>query len=372
MPPRYAYLGPAGTFAETALRGLPESRDAELIPVETVADAFAAVRDGSVDGAVVPFENSVEGAVTGTLDEFATGSPLQIAREMLVPVRLSLLARAGTDLGGIRVVASHPHATAQCRHWLRAHLPEARVRAAPSTAEAAAAVAEGAGAADAAIASPAAGTRYGLTELAADIGDHQGAVTRFVMAVEPRPLPPPTGADRTTVVTLIADDHPGALLELLTEFAVRGVNLTRIESPPHRPRVGPVLLLDRLRGAHRGRPRGGRPGRPASVLRGGQVLRLLPASGRRGPPAPLRDLRRRLPVGRGVAGSSPAGPGVSPAGLPEPARPVLSRQGPPEPVGLARARSGPSGLRPAMRCYGAVAKPPGSRELLRVSLTSIV
>ena len=232
MPPRYAYLGPAGTFAETALRGLPESRDAELIPVETVADAFAAVRDGSVDGAVVPFENSVEGAVTGTLDEFATGSPLQIAREMLVPVRLSLLARAGTDLGGIRVVASHPHATAQCRHWLRAHLPEARVRAAPSTAEAAAAVAEGAGAADAAIASPAAGTRYGLTELAADIGDHQGAVTRFVMAVEPRPLPPPTGADRTTVVTLIADDHPGALLELLTEFAVRGVNLTRIESGP--------------------------------------------------------------------------------------------------------------------------------------------
>jgi len=232
VPPRYAYLGPAGTFAETALRGLPESRDAELIPVETVADAFAAVRDGSVDGAVVPFENSVEGAVTGTLDEFATGSPLQIAREMLVPVRLSLLARAGTDLGGIRVVASHPHATAQCRHWLRAHLPEARVRAAPSTAEAAAAVAEGAGAADAAIASPAAGTRYGLTELAADIGDHQGAVTRFVMAVEPRPLPPPTGADRTTVVTLIADDHPGALLELLTEFAVRGVNLTRIESRP--------------------------------------------------------------------------------------------------------------------------------------------
>ena len=139
---RYAYLGPEGTFAETAVRSLPESRDADLIPVETVADAFAAVREGSVAGAVVPFENSVEGSVSGTLDEFASGSPLHIAREMLVPVRLSLLARPGTALASIRVVASHPHATAQCRHWLRAHLPEARVRSTPSTAEAAAAVAE--------------------------------------------------------------------------------------------------------------------------------------------------------------------------------------------------------------------------------------
>ncbi len=232
MGTRYAYLGPQGTFAETAVRSLPESGEAELIPVETVADAFAAVRDGSVAGAVVPFENSVEGSVSGTLDEFASGSPLHIAREMLVPVRLSLLARPGTALASIRVVASHPHATAQCRHWLRAHLPEARVRSTPSTAEAAAAVAEAGDGTDAAVAAPANAARYGLVELAADIGDHHHAVTRFVMAVQPGPLPRPTGADRTTVVTLIADDHPGALLELLTEFAVRGVNLTRIESRP--------------------------------------------------------------------------------------------------------------------------------------------
>jgi prephenate dehydratase len=232
VPTRYAYLGPEGTFAETAVRSLPESRGADLIPVETVADAFAAVREGSVSGAVVPFENSVEGSVSGTLDEFASGSPLHIAGEMLVPVRLSLLARPGTELESIRVVTSHPHATAQCRHWLRAHLPEARVRSSPSTAEAAAAVAEGGDGTDAAVAAPANAERYGLVELAADIGDHHHAVTRFVMAVLPRPLPRPTGADRTTVVTLIADDHPGALLELLTEFAVRGVNLTRIESRP--------------------------------------------------------------------------------------------------------------------------------------------
>jgi prephenate dehydratase len=230
--PRYAYLGPEGTFAEVALRSLPESRDAELVPAETVADAFVAVREGSVSGAVVPFENSVEGSVSGTLDEFISGSPLHIAREMLVPVRLSLLARPGTALSSIRVVASHPHATAQCRHWLRAKLPDARIHASPSTADAAAAVAEGAADIQAAIAAPAAAARYGLAELAPDIGDHRHAVTRFVLAVTPRPLPRPTGTDRTTVVTLIADDHPGALLELLTEFAVRGVNLTRIESRP--------------------------------------------------------------------------------------------------------------------------------------------
>jgi prephenate dehydratase len=231
-PPRFAYLGPEGTFAEAALRGMPESRGAELVPVETVADAFAAVRDGSVCGAVVPLESSVEGSVSRTLDELSGGSPLHIAREVLVPVRLSLLARPGTALADVRIVASHPHATAQCRRWLRAHLPEARIHTANSTAEAAASLAAGADHADAAVASTAAAERYGLTELAADIGDNPRAVTRFVLTVPPGPVPPPTGADRTTVVTFIADDHPGALLELLTEFAVRGVNLTRIESRP--------------------------------------------------------------------------------------------------------------------------------------------
>jgi len=233
LPRRYAYLGPEGTFAETALRSLAESSGAELLPLETVEDALQAVRDGTVGGAVVPFENSVEGAVTGTLDELSSGSPLHIAREVLVPVRLSLLGRPGILLDAVRVIASHPHATAQCRHWLRDNLPGARVRAATSTAEAAAAVARcEAETADAAIASASAGERYGLVELAGDISDRRQAVTRFILAVPPGPPPPPTGADRTTVVTFIADDHPGALLELLTEFAVRGVNLTRIESRP--------------------------------------------------------------------------------------------------------------------------------------------
>ncbi|MGD0833118.1 MAG: prephenate dehydratase [Candidatus Dormibacteria bacterium] len=230
--PRHAYLGPEGTFAETALRSVAGHEEADLVPMDTVADALAAVRDGSVRGAMVPFENSVEGAVGNTLDELVGGSPLHIAREVLVPVRLALLVRPGTGLGGVRAVASHPHATAQSRHWLRANLPEAAILPAASTAEAAANLAAGTGGIDAAISGPGAAERYGLVELAASVGDHPEAVTRFIFAVAPGPLPEPTGADRTTVVTFIAEDHPGALLEILTEFAVRSVNLTRLESRP--------------------------------------------------------------------------------------------------------------------------------------------
>lgn len=229
---RYAYLGPEGTFAEVAARSLAPHGGAELIPAESVADAIAAVRDGSAGGAVVPFESSVEGSVSVTLDELSSGPSLHIAREMLVPVRLLLLGRPGGALDTVRVVASHPHATAQCRHWLRAHLPAARILATSSTAEAAAGLAAGREGIDAAVASAGAAQRYGLTELADDIGDHRQAVTRFVLLVPPGPAGQATGADRTTVVTFIREDHPGALLELLTEFAVRGVNLTRIESRP--------------------------------------------------------------------------------------------------------------------------------------------
>jgi prephenate dehydratase len=229
---RLAFLGPEGTFSEIALRRLPEGEGAEALPLETVADCFAAVRAGLAAGAVVPLESSVEGPVTATLDELSAGVPLHISREVLVPVRLALLGRAGTTLAAIRAVASHPHATAQCRHWLRANLPATRILATTSTAEAAVSVAEGTAGAEAAIAAAASGERYGLVAIAEDIGDHRDAVTRFVLVVPPGPPPPPTGSDRTTLVTFIADDHPGALLELLTEFAVRGVNLTRIESRP--------------------------------------------------------------------------------------------------------------------------------------------
>ncbi|HWC35597.1 MAG TPA: prephenate dehydratase [Mycobacteriales bacterium] len=227
---RYSYLGPEGTFSEAALRTIAAAAAAERIPCVSVADALDAVRRGEVVAALVPLENSVEGSVSETLDELAVGEPLQIVQEVLLPVSFALLVRAGTTLEAIATVTTIPHAEAQVRGWLRRSLPDARFIAASSTADGARAVA--AGEADAAVAAPLAAERYQLEVLADDIADTAGAVTRFVLVSRPVPPPPITGADRTSVVAYIADDHPGALLELLTELAVRGVNLTRIESRP--------------------------------------------------------------------------------------------------------------------------------------------
>ncbi|MGH8825323.1 MAG: prephenate dehydratase [Jiangellaceae bacterium] len=231
---RLAYLGPEATFTEAAARTVPDG--GELVPFPTVPAALDAVRQHEVDGAVVPVENSVEGSVNATLDELIRGEPLLIAGEALLPVAMALMARPGTDLAAVRRIVTHPMAEAQCRGWVAAKLPDARISVTTSTAAAAAAVAAGRGGPDgpydAAIAAPVAAERYGLETLAIGIGDNPDAVTRFVVVTRPMPPPPPTGADRTSLVAFISDDHPGALLEILEQFATRGVNLTRIESRP--------------------------------------------------------------------------------------------------------------------------------------------
>jgi prephenate dehydratase len=231
-PARYAFLGPEGTFTETALRSVPAAARAELRPEATIGSALDAVRAHDADGAVVPIENSVEGAVNVTLDELAKGEPLVITREMTLPVRFALLGRAGTDRFAVKNVVTHPHAAAQCRNWLAAHLPQANVVHATSTAHAAQQVADSASIFDAAISAPLAADRYRLAVLAHGIGDNPDAMTRFILVSRPGPPPMRTGADKTSFVAFIRDDHPGALLEILDELAVRGVNLTRIESRP--------------------------------------------------------------------------------------------------------------------------------------------
>jgi prephenate dehydratase len=231
-PARYAYLGPEGTFAEAALRSLPAADKADLQPCSSVAAALDAVRAGEADHALVPIENSVEGSVSTTLDELAAGEPLMVTREVLLPVTFALMVRPGTGMHEVRRVATHPHAHAQCRRWLATVLPDAVVVPALSTAEAAATLADGTAAHDAAIAAPIAAQRYRLDVLADDIEDNPDAVTRFVLVSRPGQPPLPSGHDKTTLVAFISDDHAGALLEVLTEFAVRGVNLTRIESRP--------------------------------------------------------------------------------------------------------------------------------------------
>jgi prephenate dehydratase len=231
-PARYAYLGPEGTFTEQALRSLPAAAKAELQPCSTVTLALDAVRSGEADGAVVPIENSVEGSVPVTLDELATGEPLMITREMTVPIAFSLLARRGTTAESVRRIATHPHAAAQTRRWVALNLPAAELVHTTSTAQAARALSQGEADWDAAISAPVAAEHYRLTTLASGIADNPDALTRFVLVSRPGPPPPPTGRDKTSLVAFMREDHPGALMEILEQLTMRGVNMTRIESRP--------------------------------------------------------------------------------------------------------------------------------------------
>jgi len=226
----YAYLGPEGTFTEAAFRALDAAEHAEPLPCATIQAALAAVRAGTADRAVVPIESSVEGVVTATLDDLTAGGDLLIQAELQLPIAFALLARPGTRLAAVRTVSGHPQAQPQCRRWLAAHLPDAEWVPAASNAEAARQASEGK--IDVALAGAFAAAQYGLEVLAHDIHDRQNAVTRFVVAGPPAGLPAPTGADRTSLAAFLANDHAGALTEILTEFVVRGVNLTTIQSRP--------------------------------------------------------------------------------------------------------------------------------------------
>lgn len=223
----YAYLGPVATFTEAALQKITKSTD-QLIPFANVTAALNAVRDGEAEFALVPIENSIEGVVARTLDELATGQPLVIAGEVTLPVSFSLMVLPGSK--EINRIATHPHAEAQCRTFIATNYPHAEVVATSSTAAAAAALIKGEF--DAAIAAEVAAQRYELEILANNIGDNNGAVTRFVLVSKPGELTESTGYDRTSMAIFIGADHAGALLEILTEFATRGVNLSFIQSRP--------------------------------------------------------------------------------------------------------------------------------------------
>ena len=232
-PVTYTFLGPAGTFTEAALMQVPGAEDALRIPSSNVNTALDRVRDGSADAAMVPIENSVEGGVTATLDAIATGQELRILREALVSISFVLVARPGTRIEDIRRISTHSHAWAQCRLWADKNIPDVEYIPGSSTAAAAMGLLEGDPHYDAAICAPIVATEQpGLAVLAENIGDNPGAVTRFVLVGRPGELPEPTGADKTTVVVPLPEDRPGALMEILDQFATRGVNLSRIESRP--------------------------------------------------------------------------------------------------------------------------------------------
>ncbi|MDO4919190.1 prephenate dehydratase [Kocuria sp.] len=240
-------MGPEGTFTEAALLRVTGADAAVRTPMGSVPAALAAVREDRADAAVVPIENSVEGGVTATLDDVSFGAELRILREIVVPIRFLLVAPEGTGLADVRTVSTHTVAWAQIRRWTEENLPGVGYVPAPSTAAAAVAMLDGAGGVstaglgyDAAVCSPAVAEQHPeLHVLADDIGDNRQAVTRFVLVARPEaPTPARTGADKTSLVVPLWEDRPGALLDILEQFATRGVNLTRIESRPTKTHLG--------------------------------------------------------------------------------------------------------------------------------------
>ena len=243
---RIAYLGPEGTFSEAALLRMaaggmvPGVGELEPQPTESTPAALEAVRSGAADYACVPIENSIEGSVLPTLDSLAGGSALQVYAELTLDVAFSIVTRPGVQAGEIRTVAAFPVAAAQVRRWLAGHLPGAEVIPANSNAAAARDVADGR--ADAGVSTALAARRYGLDTLAEGIVDEPNARTRFVLVGCPGPPPPRTGADRTSVVLQI-DNSPGALVAAMSEFGIRDIDLTRIESRPTRTGLGSYMFF---------------------------------------------------------------------------------------------------------------------------------
>ncbi len=244
--PSFGFLGPPGTFTQEALLQVVDPENADLVYYSTPEEVVLAVQKGEIFEGMVPIENSVEGTVNATIDALGFETEgLVITHEVILPVRLHLLGRPGTQLADVKEVFSIPIATAQCRRWLREHLPDVKTIACNSTAEAAGRVAYEKGGA-VAIGPNLAAQLFALEVIARDVTDHAEAETRFV--VVGREPAPKSGRDKTSLIVFIAEDKPGALLEILTEFATRKINLTKLESRPTKRVLGEYCFFIDLEG----------------------------------------------------------------------------------------------------------------------------
>ena len=256
--PRIGYLGPAGTWCHQALLDAGVPAGARLIPVATIYDTVMAVHERTVDRALVPIENSLEGSVDVTLDALATdANDVAIVGETVLAIRNCLIARPGLEIEAIETVYSHPQANAQCARFLRTRLGHARVVATSSTAEAVRSVAGDGHGTDAALGNQLAAELYGGEVLLDGVDDAPGNETRFVWlalreAAGPGGPAPVAGPAKTSLVFWGAgDETPGWLVRCLSEFSERDVNLTRIESRPHRLGLGHYMFFADLEGAAR-------------------------------------------------------------------------------------------------------------------------
>jgi prephenate dehydratase len=262
---RIGYLGPPGTFSEEALRSTVPAEDAELVALATIHDTVMAVQDRRVDSALVPIENSLEGSVDVTLDALAIeAGDVSIVGEIVRPIRNCLIASSELELAAIETVHSHPQAIAQCARFLRTQLPQAKVIAASSTADAVRTVAERRALPEAALGNRLAAELYRCIVLREDVEDEHGNETRFVWierrdggGAGARVAASRDGSSaaaggppmKTSIVFWGAgDEAPGWLVRCLSEFASREISLTRIESRPRRLGLGHYMFFADLEG----------------------------------------------------------------------------------------------------------------------------
>jgi prephenate dehydratase len=246
---RIAYLGPAGTFTEDALgEALPEG-GFEPLRTATIPDAILAVERGEAGRALVPIENSIEGSVRPTLDTLAFDvNAVTIVGEHDYRVRVHLIAREGVRVEDVEAVLSHPQPLAQCARFLRTTLPEVERRSVSSTAAAVRMVSESSRP-WAALGARAAAELYGCVPLLEGVEDEDDNVTRFVWIAPQGTELSGEGPWKTSLVfSELGADHPGALVEALSEFSTRGINLTRIESRPLRQGLGRYMFFCDLEG----------------------------------------------------------------------------------------------------------------------------
>jgi prephenate dehydratase len=265
---RLGYFGPEGTFTQEALIADTRGSEPEMVPLPTIYDTVMAVHAGTVERALVPIENSLEGSVNATLDALAMETEdVAIVGEVVHPIRHCLIARTALELSAIEVVVSHPQANAQCARFIRTRLPGARVMAGTSTADAVRSVAEHEGP-WAALGNRAAAERYGCQVLRAGVEDVSENETRFVWLARTdaggpadivagtdaggaggRGDTPSTGPFKTAIVFWgLGSEAPGWLVACLAEFAQRGINLTRIESRPRKQGLGRYMFFVDLEG----------------------------------------------------------------------------------------------------------------------------
>ncbi|HEY5943133.1 MAG TPA: prephenate dehydratase [Solirubrobacterales bacterium] len=246
---RIAYLGPAGTFTEDALGETVPEGECEPLRTATIHDAILAVEHGEADRALVPIENSLEGSVRPTLDTLAFDvSAVAIVGEHDYRVRVHLIAREGVQAETVEAVLSHPQPLAQCQRFLRENFPEVELRSVSSTAAAVRMVSESARP-WAALGARAAAALYGCELLREGVGDSDDNVTRFVWIAPAGTEPAGDGPWKTSLVfSELGEDHPGALVNALSEFSDRGINLSRIESRPMRSGLGRYMFFCDLEG----------------------------------------------------------------------------------------------------------------------------